>query len=128
MVMIKCSYLYVDSKTLSLNLQKSAYIIFGSKKQRKGIQSKLKDNPLMLSGQQMSEVKSIKYLEDWLMASQEESVHQTVLKHLPIAKQSIAEIRAVVEDISANNIDCINLAYTLFDSTVASMLLRIKKI
>ena len=85
MVTIKCSYLYVDSKTISLNLQKSAYIIFGSKKQRKGIQSKLKDNPLMLLGQQMSEVKSIKYLEDWLMASQEESVHQTVLKHLPIA-------------------------------------------
>ena len=113
---------FVGSKTLSLNLQKSAFLIIGSKKQRKNIQSNMKENPITLLGQPMPQVKAIKHLGDYLTFSPEESVHQTVLKRVAIGKQSILEIRAVIEDFRAEKIGGINLAFTLFESTVANMI------
>ena len=47
----------VDSKTLSLNLQKSAFLVIGSQKNRKKIQSQLRKTPLLLRGNPMQEQK-----------------------------------------------------------------------
>ena len=115
---------FIGSKALLLNLQKSAYMIIGGKKERKKLLTQLQNNPLMLCGQRMTEVKVMKYLGDYVSVSNEESVHETIVKRLGIAKQSISEIKAVVEDVRAEHIGGINLAFSLWDGAVSSMLLH----
>ena len=51
-----------------------------------------------------------------------DSVHQTVLKRNGIAKQSIYEIRAVVEDTRANKIGAMNVALEIWDKSILPML------
>ena len=81
-------------KSLSFNLQKSQFLIMGNRRFRKKILSELKENPLKLCGHDMKETKALKYLGDFLSYDLEDSIHQTVLKRIGIAKHTINEIRA----------------------------------
>ena len=78
----------------------------------------------MLCGQEMKEVKVMKHLGDYISFTSEDSVQQTVLKRIGIARQSISEIKAIVEDVRAEHNGGNNLAFSLWDGAVTSMLLH----
>ena len=113
----------MESKLLDLHCDKSSYLLFGSKSARNKLQTELKDNPLNLCGIPMKEVKAIKFLGDYVSHSLEDSVHQTVSKRIGIARQSIYEIRAVVEDARSKTLGGINVAFTIWSVAVIPMLL-----
>ena len=54
----------VKKKVLKFNLNKSNFVILGNKKSRKWLRDKEERRPLLLCGQKMKEVKSIKFLGD----------------------------------------------------------------
>ena len=70
----------------------------------------------------MQEGTTIKYLGDYLGSNLEESVHQTVLKRLGIAKKSITDIRTVIEDKRAEHIGGFNVAIDIWEAAVIPML------
>ena len=72
----------------------------------------------------MKEVKAIKYLGDWVSVDLKESVHQTVLKRISVAKYPIYELRAIVSDARAEALGGINIAFSIFDAAIISMLLH----
>ena len=76
----------VDSKQLSLNLDKSSYMIFGNQKSRKKIRNQIKANPITLNGIVIKEEKKVKYLGDFLKHDLSDSVHQTVIKRITWSK------------------------------------------
>ena len=95
----------VHSKQLSLNKEKSTYMVFGNQKARKKLNKQIKDDPIMLDGKVMVEAKQIKYLGDFLTNDLSDSVHQTVMKRIGLAKKTILEIRSVIEDTVASKKD-----------------------
>ena len=64
----------------------------------------------------------MKYLGDYISHSLEESVHQTVMRRLGVAKQAIYEIRTVIEDRRASHIGGINIAFEIWEASVLPML------
>ena len=70
----------------------------------------------------MKEVEKLKFLGDIISHSPEESIHDTVLKRQGIVKQSIIEIRTLIEDRRASSIGGINLAFSLWETVVSSLL------
>ena len=112
----------MESKRLSLNLQKSSIIVFGDSKLVERIKEEVRKKPLMLSGKKMEEVKTIKYLGDRISNSLQESIHQTVMKRIGLAKQAVYEIRAIIEDRRAHCIGGINLAFEIFNVSVLTMI------
>ena len=112
----------MESKILKFHKDKSNFMVIGNAKAKKEIRSELEANPRILCGKPMQEVNIIKYLGDYLSVSLEDSVYQTVLKRAGIVKQSIYEIRAIIEDRRANQIGGINLAFEMWDAAVIPML------
>ena len=94
----------------------------GAKKQRNRMKKSLNKNLITLAGKPMIEATSARYLGDFLSYSLGESVHQTVLKRLGVAKKSIYDIRAVVEDKRAEHVGGFNLCLEIFQSTTEQML------
>ena len=113
----------LESKLLSLNLQKSSYIILGERESVKALEEEANRNPLTLSGKRMERVEKVKHLGDFISNSLEESIHQTVLRRINVAKLAVFEIRAVIEDRRAQSIGGINLAFDIFNASVLSMVL-----
>ena len=107
-----------------MNLLKSNFVIVGNKKDRRKIAKELENNPLKLCGQNMEEVKEIKFLGDYIGPSCEESIHTTVSKRISIAKQTINEIRTIIEDRRAKSIGGINIAFDIFNAAVIPMVLN----
>ena len=114
----------LESKSLSLNEDKSCYMIFGEKKSKQELEDEAKRNPMTINGKPMKEVKALKCLGDHVSNSLEESVHLTVTKRLGIARQAIYEIRAIIEDRRAEGIGGMNLAFEIFHSSVLGMILH----
>ena len=69
----------------------------------------------------MQQVKDIKYLGEILSSNLPESVHQTVLKRVNIARLSIYEIRAVIEDRRASIVGGANIGLELWKASVEQM-------
>ena len=105
----------IGKKSLEFNLDKSAFMVMGNKKARKVIKSQLEKTLFIICGDRMKEVNILKYLGDFLGQSLEESVHQTVLQRIGLAKHSIYEIRAIIEDARATKLGGINIAYSLWN-------------
>ena len=78
--------------------------------------------PITLCDKLMKESQTIKYLGDSLCSTLEDSVHQTVLKRVGIAKKSIIDIRTVVEDKRAEHIGGFNVAMDIWEAAVIPML------
>ena len=76
----------------------------------------------MLEGKEMQEVKVQKYLGEFLSNSLSESAHQTVMKRVNIARMSIYEIRAIVEDTRADRIGSMNVAFEIWEKSILPML------
>ena len=70
----------------------------------------------------MTEVKVLKYLGDHLSVNLEESVYQTVIKRVVIAKHAIFEIRSVIEDTRANIFGSVNVAFMIWETAIIPML------
>ena len=98
----------------------------GSTKSTKIIKEDLKKNALKIYNEPMKEVKNLKYLGDVICSSPEESIHQTLIKRIGIAKKAIFEIRAVIEDRRSHQIGGFNLALDILarlaDLTVSHLL------
>ena len=113
----------LENKLLDFNLQKSAYIIAGSKKARQKLKVKVEGNPIMLCSQLMKEVTSEKYLGCQLSATVADCVINTVNKRLGLATQHIYEIRAVLEDSRNRSVGSVTTAFQMWDASVLPMLL-----
>ena len=113
----------IGEKNLKLNLDKSLYIIMGSKKARKKIRTDLEKNPLMLNEALMKEVKELKYLGDYLSFDLGDSVQKTVTKRIGIAKHASIEARTVVEDSRSEKLGGINVAFQILEAAILPMLL-----
>ena len=114
----------INMKVLEFNVEKSSYVIIGNKKERKKLKEQLNKQPLLLCGEPMKEVKSVKYLGDWVSFDLKDSIHETVLKRIGVAKHSIYELRTIVEDSRAYSIGGINVALSIFDAAIVPMLLH----
>ena len=84
----------------------------------------LQKNPLKLYGDEMRETKALKYLGDYLTFSLEDSVHTTVTKRIGIVKQTILDIRTVIEDTRAMKLGAINVAFNIWDQAICPMILQ----
>ena len=111
----------IEQKCLQFNLDKSSFILMGTKKQRNNFQKELKKSPLLLCGKQMKEVKVLKFLGDHISHNLEDSVHQTVLRRVGIAKHTIMEIRTVIEDTRAEKLGAVNVAFNIFELAIVPM-------
>ena len=111
-----------NQKSLSFNLSKSQFLIMGSRKARKKISDELKNNPIKLCGENMKEAKALKYLGEFLSYDLEDSVHQTVIRRIGIAKRTIFEIRAVIEDSRAETLGPIGLAFDIWELALIPMI------
>ena len=111
-----------EKKSLSFNQQKSEFLVMGNRKFRKRIHSELKDNPIKLCGHDMKEAKALKYLGDYLSFDLEDSIHQTVIKRIGIAKHTINEIRSVIEDVRADKLGAIDLAFNIWEKALIPMI------
>ena len=108
----------VKRKFLRFNQSKSSFLVMGSRKERKKVENQLSKNPLKLCGKDMEEVKILKYLGDRLSSSLEESVLQTIKQRTGLVKQSIIELRAIIEDHRAGYLGSMNIAFTVFHQSV----------
>ena len=83
----------MESKLLDLNLKKTNFMVIGKKKCTKQLRKKLERNPLMIYDTIMREVNKIQFLGEEICQTHEESVHQTIIKRIGIAKKAIFEIK-----------------------------------
>ena len=88
-----------ESKLLSFNLDKSAFMVVGTKKNKKEIETELEESPLTLCGQNMKRVGEYTYLGTVISeGGVGESVTASIKSKVGKVKQLIFEIKAVVED------------------------------
>ena len=113
----------MGEKSLSFNMEKSAFLIVGNKQQRKKLKRQVDKNPITLCKEPMKEVKVLKYLGDCVSYSLETSVHQTVVKRVAIVKLAVLEIRTVIEDTRADMFGAANLAFNIWELSILPMLL-----
>ena len=53
-------YSVAESKLLNFNLEKSGFVLFGSKQRRLEMQTEINETPIKLCGQKMNQFKSVK--------------------------------------------------------------------
>ena len=111
----------MEKKSLDLNLKKSGFLVMGSKGPRNKIMKEVEKSPLKPYGKNMQDMKALKYLGDYLVSSLEESVHETVRRRVAVARQTIHEIRHVVEDTRAEKLGAVALAFDIFSQAIVPM-------
>ena len=72
----------------------------------------------MLNKTVMNKIKNIKIVGDLIIHDVEDSVFLTLSKGKGVAKQSIHNIRIVVEDKRADSLGGINVAYRIWESAM----------
>ena len=92
-----------ECKLLDFNISKSSYMLIGSKKACKDLESGLIRTPVTLCGKQMKRDSEAKYLGDWIhQAGLAESVASTIEKRKHSVLSSIRDIRNVVDDVRSS--------------------------
>ena len=114
----------INKQLLSFNNDKSSYTILGNKKARKKLKEQCDKSPLVLNGEFMKETNAVKILGDFICLDLGESVHQTVMRRLGLAKHAAYELRTIVEDTRANKIGGNNIAFEIFDASIVTMVLH----
>ena len=113
----------IDRKLLSFNYDKSYCMVIGHSGARKKLLKKLEESPLTLSGRKMKCVTHLKYLGQEVSGTLSESVQLTVKKRIGLAAHSVFEIRSVIDDVRANVLGGLLLAFMLWKSALLPMLL-----
>ena len=90
---------------------------------RKKIEKDLRKSPMLLCGQNMKQTKELKYLGDFISPNLADSVHTTVMKRVVVAKQTIVDIRKVIEDTRANRLGAMTSALDIWQLAVLPMVL-----
>ena len=109
----------METKLLDLNLDKSCFIVVGSKNIIKNVKSELESSPLLLCGKEMKEKVYDKYLGDFIHGlGNSESAHQTIKERYWRVVYCILEARSIIEDCRSSvvgglgaGIDLWELAY-----------------
>ena len=114
----------INKKRLSLNMDKSCFILMGSSKNRRIMSRRLEKSPLILKGEAMKQVTALKFLSDYLTADLHESVHTTVIRRLGVAKHLIYELRTVIEDTRATKLGAMNVAFDIWNLGILPMVLH----
>ena len=99
-------------------------MLVGNTKYRRKIREEIEQSPLYICGKVMKEVKTLKFLGDTLTFNLEESVHETVVRRIGVAKHSIIELRTIIEDTRSKIIGGINIALDIFNSAILQMVLH----
>ena len=113
----------LETKPLTLNQDKSKFLLAGDKKKRQKLKEEIEKKPLTLGKTIMKGTLEEKYLGIWLSGSVSESVVATVSHRLGIASRAIHEIRAVIEDSRADMVGAVELGLTLWNQGVMPMVL-----
>ena len=113
-----------ETKLLNFNMEKSCYIVFGSKTSRNTIKEEVAANPVKLCGADMVQEEQAKYLGDQLCGlGLAESVVATVSKRRGIVTRTIYEIRAVIDDCRSNTAGGITAGIDIWEMAVIPMLI-----
>ena len=113
-----------ETKLLDYSLEKSCYLIVGSKKAKEGLIKENDRNPLKLCGIKMKEEKEVKYLGDWISGKGlAESAALTVNKRKGLATRSIFEIRTIVEDCRSIVCGGLSVGLEIWEMAVVPQLL-----
>ena len=113
-----------ESKLLNFNVDKSGFVIFGSKQRRLEILNELDVKPLELCGMKMKQISSVKYLGDFLSErGLSDSVHVTVSKRKGLVTRAIYDIKSVINDCRAHVTGKLKSGIDLWESSVIPMLL-----
>ena len=92
-----------ETKLLDFNVEKSSFMIFGSKKGKTKIFEQLHSNPLTLCGKELKLSDHERYLGDYLSSGGlSESVKTTIAKRKGFVISNIYNIRNIIEDCRAN--------------------------
>ena len=104
-----------ETKLLDYNVEKSCFVVMGSRKAKSEVNKELDEKPLMLCGKPMHREKQGKYLGDWLSEDGlAASAAITIDKRIGLAKLSVFEVRAVLEDLRpSNTYYCTGISYPL---------------
>ena len=70
----------------------------------------------------MKEVKVLWYLGDSISYNLEESVYQTVSRRVAVARLSVYEIRAVIEDTRSEKLGSLGVAFDIWEAAIVPML------
>ena len=112
-----------ETKLLNFNMEKSCFIVFGSKKSREKIKEEVAANPIKLCGSDMVQEEQAKYLGDQLCGlGLAESVGATVSKRRGIVTRTIFEIRAIIDDCRSNTAGGIMAGMEIWEMAVIPML------
>ena len=114
----------IESKLLTLNSDKSAFIVIGERRARKRILGRLEKNPLTLCGMRMKNSNAEKYLGSILSTNMSSSVLETIKKRIPLANKAIYEIRYVLDDKRVNTIGGMTLGFDIFETCIIPFLLH----
>ena len=112
-------------KVLSVNYDKSKYIIFGSKSQRDNLLNKLKDDPIKMGNTNLPNTKADTYLGDVIhQEGCEKSITETIDARIKKQKNKVEEIIQLAESpvmsITGNSVP----AFKLYESIVIPSLLH----
>ena len=115
----------LSRKVLSVNYDKSKYIIFGSKSQRNNMLNKLKNDPIKMGDSSLPNTKADTYLGDVIhQEGCEKSITETIDNRIKKQKNKIEEIIQLAESpvmsITGNSVP----AFKLFDSIIIPSLLH----
>ena len=113
----------VESKLLTLNMDKTICIVVGEKKARRKMIKELEKSPLILDSQPMKYAMGGKYLGDQLSSDLKESVSETVKKRVRLASSTSYEIITVVDDKRVEAVGSLSTAFLIYETTVVPMLL-----
>ena len=92
-----------ESKLIDFNIAKSGFLILAKGKRRRELMKELSIKPLTLCDQPMKQMKSIKYLGDYLSElGLAESVKVTVNNRKGLVNRAIFEIKSVLNDCRAH--------------------------
>ena len=115
----------METKLLDFYLDKSCYIVMGSKANKTKIEEDLKMNPLSLCGKPMKNVMKEKYLGDMISCEGlAASVEATVVKRKGQVFTNILEVKAVVEDYRANVVGGITTGLEIWELAILPFLMN----
>ena len=114
----------MEDKLLNLNKDKSKYMVIGNKKIAKEIRKRLEAETIRLSGNEMSESETEKYLGDYFHSEGNDlSVVTTVKRRLGKAMSAITDIKNVVNDVRSDVVVAIKTGIEIFELSVIPFVL-----
>ena len=115
----------MEEKLLSLNTDKSKFMIIGSSKAAREMREKAKFEVIKLAGEPIKESEMEKYLGDYFHEKgNSQSIVETVKKRYGKAREAVIDIKNQVEDVRAEAIGPIKTGLEIFELSVIPFLLH----